>query len=182
MATIERILSAEELLELGDIGSCELLHGEIVMMSPASFNHGWVAGNIYAALISFVKPRRLGIVAIAEAGFIIERNPDTVRAPDVSFIRAKRIPPEGVSGFFPGAPDLAVEVLSPSDRPGEVASKMQQWLAAGCDTVWVVDPRTGSVTVHRRSVEAKTFSEADILLCENLLPGFSLPVMDIFTP
>jgi Uma2 family endonuclease len=182
MATIERILTAEELLELGDIGSCELLRGELVMMSPASFNHGWIAGNIHAALVSFVKPRRLGIVATAEAGFVIDRKPDTVRAPDVSFIRAERIPPDGVSGFFPGAPDLAVEVLSPSDRPGEAASKVQEWLGAGCDTVWVVDPRTSSVTAHRRGVEAKTFFETNTLICENLLPGFSLPVVEIFTP
>jgi Uma2 family endonuclease len=182
MATIERILTAEDLLELGDIGSCELLRGELVMMSPASFNHGWVAANIQAALISFIKPRRLGIVAIAEAGFIIERNPDTVRAPDVSFIRAERIPPEGVAGFFPGAPDLAVEVLSPNDRPGEVALKSQEWLAAGCDTVWIVDPRTRNVTAHRRGVKAETITEGESLVCENLLPGFSLPVVDIFTP
>jgi Uma2 family endonuclease len=182
MSTLEHYLTAEELLDLGDIGSCELLRGELVMMSPASFNHGWIAGNIYEGLKSFVKPRRLGIIATAEAGFIIERNPDTVRAPDVSFIRAERIPSEGVPGFFPGAPDLAVEVLSPSDRSAEVTAKVQQWLTAGCATVWVVDPRTSSVTAHRRGVEGKTFFEADTLICENLLPGFSLPVVEIFTP
>lgn len=182
MATTYHSLTAEQFLGLGDIGPSELLRGELVMMSPASFNHGWIAGNIYAALFSFVKPRRLGIVATAEAGFVIERNPDTVRVPDVSFTRFERIPQEGVTGFFPGAPDLAVEVLSPSDRSVDVAAKAADWLAAGCDTVWIVDPRAHNVFVHRRGEAVSTYSEAETLACENLLAGFALPVAEIFTP
>jgi Uma2 family endonuclease len=181
MATIEHLLTADEYFKLGDIGPSELLHGELVMMSPAFFNHGWVASNIDTALKSFVKPRRLGVVVTAEAGFLIENNPDTVRVPDVAFIRAERMPSEGVPKFFPGAPDLAVEVLSPSERPADISAKVQEWLRAGCLLVWLVDPQTRTVTAHRPGAEMKTFAETEILDCPDLLPGFSVPVVEIFT-
>jgi Uma2 family endonuclease len=181
MATIEQLLTADEYFELGDIGPSELLRGELVMMSPAFFNHGMVATKIDMALARFVYSRRLGVVVTAEAGFLIERHPDTVRVPDVAFIRAERMPPEGVPKFFPGAPDLAVEVLSPSERPAEISAEVQQWLRAGCLVVWLVDPQTRTVAVHRPEAEAKTFLETDILDCPALLPEFFLPVVEIFT-
>ncbi|MCC6127328.1 MAG: Uma2 family endonuclease [Pirellulales bacterium] len=181
MATLAQLLTADRYFELGDIGPSELLRGELVMMSPAFFNHGWVVTKIDTTLAGFVYSRRLGIVVSGEAGFLLETNPDTVRVPDVAFIRSERMPPEGVPKFFPGAPDLAVEVLSPSDRPGDISSKVQDWLRAGCLVVWLVDPRTKTVIVHRRDAEPQGFSETDLLECPDLLPGFTVPVVEIFT-
>jgi Uma2 family endonuclease len=116
----------------------------------------------------------------AETGFQIARDPDTVRAPDVGFVLSEREPGEPVKGYFPGPPDLAVEVLSPDDRASEVLAKVRDWLAAGCRRVWVVDPRTRTVSVYRSPSEIVVLSESDTLTDEELLPGFHLPVGEIF--
>jgi Uma2 family endonuclease len=180
MATIDQITTAEQLLD-ANVPHCELIAGELVMMSPAGFDHGGIAGNIAAALGAFAKPRGLGIVAIAEAGFQIAHDPDTVRAPDVAFVRAERIPPGGVKGFFPGPPDIAVEVVSPNDRASEVMAKSQDWLQAGCQMVWVVDPQTRTVSVYRNRSEISVLAANETLSGGDVLPGFSVPVAEIFT-
>ena len=111
------ITTAEQLLHAGDIGRCELIRGELRMMIPPGFEHGRVTINVTAAVVSFVRARQLGVLHCAETGFVLARDPDTVRAPDLAFTCADRAaPPE--RGFVPSAPDLAVEVLSPDDRPG----------------------------------------------------------------
>ena len=115
-----------------------------------------------------------------EAGFFVSHDPDTVRSPDVAFVRAERVPPGGVRAFFDGAPDLAVEVISPSDRASEVIAKARDWLRFGCTAVWVVDPETKTVTVYSRRPQTLFLSVKDTLACEELLPGFSLPVSQIF--
>jgi Uma2 family endonuclease len=104
--------------------------------------------------------------------------PDTVRAPDVAFVQAERIPPSSVKGFFQGAPDLAVEVISPSDRPSEVAAKVQDWLRAGCSMVWVVDAEKRAVTVHCGG-EVVVMTSAETLTGGEILPDFSMPVANI---
>jgi Uma2 family endonuclease len=180
MATVEKIMTADEYLALGDIGPSALIRGELVHMSPTGYNHGWISNNIGSALGSFVKSKKLGRVSTSEAGFLIARNPDTVRAPDVAFVRAERIPPGGQTKFFEGPPDLAVEVLSPDDRSSEVNAKIRDWLDAGCLQVWVVDPQTKSVMVYRRTREISFFGENDTLSADDLLPGFALPVAEIF--
>ena len=116
----------------------------------------------------------------AEAGFQLAHDPDTVRAPDVAFVRAERFPPGGVKGFFQGAPDIAVEVVSPSDRASEVAAKVRDWLQAGCSMVWVVDPENRTVTVHRSRKDITVLTEADMLTGGDVLPEFSMPVLTIF--
>jgi Uma2 family endonuclease len=178
MLTLEHITTAEELLK-ANLQHCELLEGGLVMMSPAGFDHGGIAGNIALALGAFVKPRSLGVVVTAEPGFQIAHDPDTVRVPDVAFVRADRIPSCGVKGFFQGAPDLAVEVVSPSDRPSEVVAKSREWLKAGCRTVWVVDPETHSVAVYAGD-KVIVLSESEMLTDGEVLPGFSVSVADIF--
>ena len=150
------------------------------MMSPAGFDHGGIAGNIALALGVFVKPRFLGTVVTAETGFRIARDPDTVRAPDVAFVRADRIPPGGVKGFFQGPPDIAVEVVSPNDRASEVTAKAQDWLQAGCPLVWVVDPETRTVSVYRSRKEIAILTAADTLTGGDVLPEFSVLVAEIF--
>jgi Uma2 family endonuclease len=150
------------------------------MMSPAGFNHGRLASKIVGVLENHVAPRRLGVVTTAEAGFQIAHDPDTVRVPDVAFVRADRIPADGVKGFFQGAPDLAVEVISPTDRASEVAAKVQTWLQAGSAMVCVIEPETRTVAVHRSRNEIVLLTASDMLLGGDVLPEFSMPVGLIF--
>ncbi len=131
-------------------------------------------------LAGFVEEGTLGTAFGAATGFRIAHEPDTVRAPDVAFVRAERMGVEPDQGFFPGPPDLAVEVLSPDDRAGEVLAKVQDWLDAGCCAVWVVDPRTRTVTVYRSRKEIVVLVESDTLSGGDLLPAFALPVAEIF--
>jgi Uma2 family endonuclease len=179
MPTIVSVTTAEQLFA-ANLPHSELVEGELVMMSPAGFDHGRIASRIVAALENFVRPRGLGVVTTAEAGFQVARNPDTVRAPDAAFVRADRVPSGGAKGFFQGAPDLAVEVVSPSDRDADIAAKVQEWLRAGCAIVWVVDPECRLVTVHRSRNEAVVLTELDAVSGGSLLPDFSLPVAEIF--
>ncbi len=150
------------------------------MMSPAGYDHGRFAWRVGVALDRFAVPRGLGELVSAETGFLIARNPDTVRAPDVAFVRADRVPPGGVIGFFPGPPDIAVEVVSPGDRPSEVLAKVRDWQRAGAPLVWVVDPETRTVTAYCSPSEIVVLSAADTLVGGDVLPGFSLPVAEIF--
>jgi Uma2 family endonuclease len=171
--------TAEELLRAGDIGRCELIRGKLRMMLPAGFEHGRIALNLTAAIANHVKSHELGTVLAAETGFLLARDPDTVRAPDLAFIRASR--PRGPQrGYYPGAPDLAVEVLSPDDRPGYVREKVAEWLEAGANAVWVVDPAERTVTVHEPGKAPVAFGEADLVPGGDLLPGLELRVRDVF--
>ena len=179
MSTVTNVTTAEQLLAT-NLQHCELIAGELIMMSPAGFDHGRFASRIVTALENHVSRLALGIVTTAEAGFQLARDPDTVRAPDVAFVRAARVPPGGVKGYFQGAPDLAVEVVSPSDRPDEVAAKVQDWLRAGCSMVWVVEPANRTVAVHRRGSEVAIATTVDALTGGDVLPGFSTPVARIF--
>lgn len=180
MIASSSIITAEQLLAAGDIGRCELIRGELVMMSPAGPNHGDIANNVAFYVTKHVKQHRLGKVFAAETGFLIARNPDTVRAPDVAFVKADRVKSLPSRGFFPGSPDLAVEVLSPDDAASEVLAKVQDWLGAGCAEVWVVDPVRKTIVVSRKDQPVLVLNEGDELTCESLLPGFRLPVAEIF--
>jgi Uma2 family endonuclease len=180
MAIIEKTMTADQLFALGDIGPCELIRGELIHMSPTGYDHGRISSKIDRALGNFVESRKLGQVLTSEAGFLITQNPDTVRAPDVAFVRAERHPPGGQKKFFPGAPDLAVEVLSPDDRASEVNSKVQDWLDAGTVAVLVVDPQTQTVAIHRQPREIQILTRDDTLTLPDLLPEFSLSIKEIF--
>jgi Uma2 family endonuclease len=122
----------------------------------------------------------LGTVTGAETGFQIEQAPDTVRAPDVGFVAKDRLPAEEPTGFFAGAPNLAVEVLSPHDRAGEVMRKVQEWLAHGCHEVWVADPETETLTVHHAGGESRTLS-SNQTVCSQTIPGFEMRIDALFT-
>lgn len=181
MSTIQRILTADELLALGDIGRCELIDGEVIRMSPGSFEHGAVAMNVGRVLSEFVHHHQCGIVTAAETGFKIRRNPDTVRAPDAAFISTARLPKElPRRGFFEGAPDLAAEVVSPDDRWSEVVAKAQDWLSAGCRLVWIVDPATRCVTVHEGGGQVRVLQETEPLEAGDVLPGFQVTISELF--
>jgi len=180
MAATQAASTAEQLLHSPGLGRWELIRGELRMMSPAGFEHGYLVVQVTLPLADFVKQHGLGIVIGAETGFHIGHDPDTVLAPDVGFVGAERVPPALTKGFFQGPPDLAVEVISPEDRASEVLAKTRAWLAAGCRMVWVVDPETRTVSVHRSSKDVAVLEESDQLTGEDVVPGFSLPVIEIF--
>ena len=179
--TTKTMMTADELLERSsELGVCELVRGELIKMSPAGYDHGVITMRLARRIALFAEKHNMGDVPSAETGYILERDPDTVREADVSFVRADRVPKKPNPGFFDGAPDLAVEVLSPTDRASEVAEKIEQWLSAGCQLVWVVDPKRQTVTVHRDPRHAVVLHADDILSGEDVLPGFEVKVADIF--
>jgi Uma2 family endonuclease len=182
MSTTVWPMTAEELLAMPKDGfRYELLKGELKKMSPAGFDHGAVGMSLSMLLAQYVKAHNLGVVCMAKTGFKIAANPDTVLAPDVSFVRRQRIPQSGrPKAFWPGAPDLAVEVVSPGDTKREVAEKVQDWLKAGSDAVWVVNPKNRTVTIHRPQTEAITLGENDELDGQTVVPGFRCLVAEIF--
>lgn len=175
-------MTAEELLGLPDDGKRhELVEGELKEMTPAGARHGSAAAALTVLLGQHVGAKRLGTVLAAETGFIISRNPDTVRAPDVSFVAQERIPPEGPpEGYWELAPDLAVEVVSPNDTAAGVQSKVQMWLESGVRLVWVVYPETRSVVAYRSLKEISTFTAGDTLGGGDVVPGFECKVAEIF--
>ena len=182
MSTTTQLMTSEELLKLprGRF-RYELVNGELITMSPAGSEHGAVIMNLAGPLGHHIKANHLGIIFGAETGFKIAENPDTVRAPDITFISRENIPSSGIpKEYWRGAPDLAVEVLSPGDTAYEVEEKVGEWLSAGAKLVWTINPKRKSVTVHRASKGASTLYENDELNGENVVPGFSCRVSEIF--
>jgi Uma2 family endonuclease len=173
-------ITAEQLLAMGDIGRCELIDGEIIHMAPAGAEHGGIAMEIAYRIKAHVTIHHLGKVFAAETGFLIKRNPDLVRAPDIAFVGASRIPAGPVRGFFEGPPDLAVEVCFPGDRWSDVLAKVDQWLAAGTISIWVVDPLRQSFEIYRRDSQPMRCHAGQRLADEPTLPGFVLEVAEVF--
>lgn len=173
-------VTADELLAMGDIGPCELIDGEVVTTGYRGFEECDVAAQITATLVPFVRQHSLGKVVAGELGFKISSRPDTVRCPDVAFISTPRLPTQRVSGFLEGAPDLAVEVVSPSDRWPDVVVKAHVWLDAGCRVVWLVDPANRTVTVHENGGRVRENRITDAIEGGDVLPGLVVPIADIF--
>lgn len=174
-------LTATELLELQPLHvRSELVQGRLLVREPGGYQHGKLSMRIGAALHAWVAPRQLGDVVGAETGFTLRRNPDTVRAADAAFISAARVPQEDGVGFADLAPDLVVEVLSPSDRASDVRSKVAEWIAAGARLVWVIDPPRRSAVVHRNDGSSSSLAAAGQLDGEAVLPGFTLPLRPLF--
>ncbi|MFN0302256.1 MAG: Uma2 family endonuclease [Burkholderiales bacterium] len=181
MSTVTDLVTADDLLQRRDDGyRYELVRGELKRMAPAGGPHGQVANRVNWRLTSHVEADRLGVVFAAETGFRIAAKPDTVRAPDVAFISRARIEKIGVpEGYWPGAPDLAIEVISPGDTFSEVEEKVLDWLAAGCRMVIVVDPRKHTASVYR-GPNARLLTADDTLSGEDVVPGWSVLVRDLF--
>jgi Uma2 family endonuclease len=178
-----RLMTADDLLALTDTGRrYELVRGELIDGSPSAFGPSAIVGRIMAILGPFVLQNRLGEIGSAEGGFQLDREPDTVRAPDVWCVRADRLPAEqAATTYFQGAPDLAIEVLSPSDRFVDVMAKVRDYLAAGCPLVWVLDPIGRSAAVFGAGNVAILLGEDGVLDGGAALPGFSLPLPNIFS-
>lgn len=182
-ATASTSVTADELLHLSAIGHrYELVKGELIEMSPASPRHGRIAMRFGALIEQYVRQKNLGTVYAAETGFKLQENPDTVRAADAAFIAQSRIPPEGEpEGFWAIAPDLVVEVVSPSDSAQMIQSKVTDWLTAGCRLVWIVYPDNQTVTEYRSLTEAQVLTAAGSLTGGDVLPDFTCPVQELFT-
>ncbi len=182
MTTQTNLMTAEELARLpGDNRLYELVRGELRAMSPSGRNHGRIAARLAWRLGQYVEANGLGEITIAEAGFLIAHNPDTVLVPDVGFISTERAASASDNEiYWPFAPDLAVEVVSPGDRPGEVKEKVHAWLDAGTRMVIIIDPRKQFVTVYRSLTDNTILTKDHELTGGDVVPGWAMPVSALF--
>jgi Uma2 family endonuclease len=168
-------LTAEEAWRLNPSEHWELVDGWVVSMSPPGARHGSVVATVTRLLGEFVVARGLGTVFAGDSGFILRRNPDTVRGPDVAFIGKARLPGRPPVEFMSGAPDLAIEVVSPSDDWKAVDRKAQEYLSAGAIAVWAIDPGTETAKVYS-SAGSRSLARGDALACPELLGDFAPPL------
>ncbi|HXL12094.1 MAG TPA: Uma2 family endonuclease [Gemmatimonadales bacterium] len=180
MSPTASLMTADELLRTRVPDKrTELVRGVLVVREPAGSRHGLVTMNLGAELAVYAKQTGAGGVYAAETGFKLASNPDTVRAPDIAFVTRERLPPPATTGYPPLAPDLAVEVLSPGDRPGEVLAKVADWLSAGTRLVWVVDPERRVARVYRHDGGEIIVPADGELDGDDVLPGFSCSLASI---
>ena len=174
------LLTAAELLALPDDDyRYELVRGKLLRSPPPGMRHGRTIALVASRLGHFIETHNLGTI-LGTSGYHLEWNPDTVRAPDVSFISAARLPPDQVPAGYPTlAPDLAVEVLSPSERPGARREKLQDYFAAGTRLVWEIDPAQRTITVYRSVHDRTTLAATDELTGAEVLPGFACRVGEL---
>lgn len=181
MTVSPRLMTAEDLERLSK-GHCrrELIAGVLAEMSPVGGEHGEVTLRVGSTLRTFVLLRRLGKV-VTETGFVLSRDPDTVRAPDIAFVSAARLGPTGLpNGYIEGAPDLAIEVVSPGDSADDIQTKLAEYLAAGTRLVWVLHPRSRTVLAVKADGVARVLGAGDRLDGDDVLPGFSILVDDLW--
>ena len=180
--TTTDLITADELFQMKDDGfRYELVRGELVKRSPASHQHGRIVLNFTTPLDQFVRANQLGAVYAAETGFKLAEDPDVVRAPDAAFIQRERVESVGqTEGFWPGAPDLAAEVISPGDTYAEVEDKIADWLDAGTRLVIVVNPSTQTVALYYSRSDIRILTIDDVLDGGEVVPNWTLPVRDIF--
>jgi Uma2 family endonuclease len=179
--TSPRLLTADDLWRMPGDQRRELVRGELRMRAPAGYEHGLVVMRLSRLLANHVQAAGLGDVLGAETGFRLLRHPDTVRAPDLAFVRRARVPSERPLAYWIGAPDLAVEVVSPSDALEQIEEKIDDYLAAGTSAVWVVNPRRRSVTIHRAGQNPVVLRQTDTLDGGDLVPGFVCRVAELFS-
>lgn len=180
---VKQLMTAEELWQLPDVAGkrYELVRGELVEVPGAGGKHGRFALWLGALLLRFVGERNLGVVSGDGTGYLLRRDPDELRIPDVSFVARERVPADGVpEGFWPFAPDLAVEIVSPNDRAEDVQGKVREYLDAGTRLVWVVWPRLRLVTVYEPGGGYRELGLGGDLDGGAVLPGFRAPVTELF--
>ena len=182
MAITEKLLTAEEFEALPDDGKrYELIDGELREMAPTVNWHGEVESNLVIRLGGHVQAQGLGRVSCGEILYIVRRNPDRVRAADIAFIRQERVPSlEARQHIMEVIPDLAVEILSKSDTIEEISDKIDDWLHAGVQMLWVVDPFRRTVTIYQPGRDPSLLGEHGTLEGDPVVPGFRCPVAEIF--
>ena len=183
-ATSTALMTAEELMQIPrGYFRAELINGELITRPLPGLPHGRIAARISARLTQFVLDHDLGETYIADVGFHLTRNPDTVVGPVISFISKERLAQAGdVTGYWQGPPDLAVEVYSPGYRPGKVSERISRLFSFGTKQVWIVDLKHSTVRVYRSPLDVTTFSGSDYLEAQDLFPGFRLSLDKIFGP
>jgi Uma2 family endonuclease len=172
------LITAEEFARMPDPpdgSQQELIRGVIVTMPPPGGRHGVCCARVVRHLSNHVEDHNLGTVTAKDTGFVSERDPDTVRGPDVAFWTRERLA-EIPEGYIEIPPDLVVEVVSPSDHYSRVQTKLRHYLERGVRMVWVVDPEDRSVTVYRSREQARILVETDTLDGEEVVPGFRVGV------
>jgi Uma2 family endonuclease len=180
MSGTERLVTAEEFERMPSSERYELVEGRLVPMSPVNFDHGRIVLQLAYVLKTHLKNQPAG-VAVIETGFTLATDPDTVRGPDVAFVRQDRVPTPGTRGFPKIAPDAVFEVLSPDDRPGEFRKKIVEYIRRGVHLVVVIDPDDKTVVIHRPGSQPVTLREgSDVLDMADVIAGFSCRVSDIF--
>lgn len=182
MTTTKTLLTAYDLLAMPDDGKrYELIRGELVEMPPTSHEHGRVATRFGRRIGNFVEEHDLGHDVAADTGVNVERNPDTVRAPDHAFFSYERMAePPATRGYADVIPDLVLEVVSPNDREAEVDAKTQMWLDAGVRLALVAYPETREVHAHHEDGSVVRYGVGDTVVGEPVLAGFACPVADVF--
>jgi len=174
-----QLLTAKDLWNLGDsAGDYELIEGELVPMAPPGFEHGVIQTRIGSILLRHVEALDLGRVA-TDAGLKLRQEPDTVVAPDIMFLSKTRLPDEP-AGYLDFAPDLAIEIVSPSSSPGDIERKLALYLQSGVRLVWIVYPRQRQVIVHTPNDAPRFVNETDEITGGEVLPGLSFKVSEIF--
>ena len=180
MSATERLVTAEEFERMPTNERYELVEGRLVPMSPPSVGHGMIVAQIAYLLKAHLKKSSAGI-AVVEAGFTLASDPDTVRGPDVAFVRQERAPARGARGFPKIAPDAVFEVLSPADRRGEVRKKIAEYLDSGVRLVAIVDPDKKVVALHRPGAQPVMLDDSgDLIDLADAIPGFTCRVSEIF--
>lgn len=181
LGTMAEIMTAEQLERVQIPGkSTELVRGRLVVREPPGTYHGQVAARLTVRVGAFVEAHQLGELFGQDTGFRIAMNPDTVRAPDLAFIATDRLARIARRGYAALAPDLIAEILSPGDRPGEVAAKIEEWLSAGVKLAWVLDPERRTARVHRPDGSLTLVEVGGDLEGETVLPGFRCALNDLF--
>lgn len=183
MSTAAHLLTAEELFRMPEDESrwCELIEGELVHHAIPFFAHSMVVQQTSSLLHEFVRRIGGGKVIGVKIGYLLNRSPDTVLAPDGAFIREERFVAVGVpEEYFPEAPALVFEVVSPTDRVSEVGLKMRRWLEAGVELAWVIDPAARTVMVYQAIDDIQVLTEQDTLTGGSVLPGFECRIADLF--
>jgi Uma2 family endonuclease len=185
MSTSTALTTAEEFLLLPDEDGFrhELINGEVIRMPSPGYPHGRIVVRLTAPLAQFVWDHGLGEV-LNDAGWKLTSSPDTVLGPDISFITKQRLKqgPPIIEGYWDGPPDLAVEVLSPSERPGMVQARILSLFGYGVKQLWIVNPKHSTVVVYRSPSDSITFSGSDELEADDILPGFRISLDRIFGP
>jgi Uma2 family endonuclease len=177
-----RLVTAEELERMPDdpLNRYELVEGRLVRMSPVSFDHGRIVARLLFLLSRHLNHTPVGVV-VADVGVKLASNPDTVRGPDVAFLRSDRLPPRGTRGFLHDSPDAVIEVLSPGDRPADMRRKVAEYLDKGIAAVVVIDPKGATATAFRPTgAPAILREEHDVLDLGDVIPGFRCSLQEIF--
>lgn len=176
----KKLITGEEFFRMPNIGSAELIAGEIVTHMPTGHPHGFIENIIGALLYIYLKTNQIGRALTGEVGIYTRRNPDQIRAADVAFISHERLSQANEEGFLDVAPELIVEIMSPANTWTEAQEKLAEYFAIGVSIVWIVDPQLEQIHVYRSVEQFKLLQKQDELTSEEILPGFSVALTEIF--